>query len=89
MNFDGNKPLVDQRRNPLIGIDLGIQPGASPSHWSGAEIQQYETILLLRLRQASVHVGFPVYWHDPYLQFHVFNAWMRIASSPLRNAPTL
>jgi hypothetical protein len=48
MNFDGNKPLFDQRRNALIGIDLGIQPSTSRSHGSGTEIQQHVAILLFR-----------------------------------------
>jgi hypothetical protein len=59
MYFDGYKPFVDKSGNSRIGINLGIQPGASPSHWGGAEIQKHGTVLLFPLCQAGVHIGFP------------------------------
>ena len=41
MNFDGNEMLADKVCDVLLGINLGIQPGASASHRRSAEIKQH------------------------------------------------
>jgi hypothetical protein len=89
MRFDGNKSFVDQRRNTRIGINLGIQPSACPSHRSGAKIEQHGAVLLFGLRKAGVYIGFPRYWHDVYLGICVFVRWMRISAVSLRVQPEL
>jgi len=49
VNLDWNKVFVDEFTYLLVGINLGIQPGASPSHGCGAEIKQNGFMLSLRL----------------------------------------
>ena len=48
VNFDRNEVVSNELNDVRIRIDLGIQPGASCSHRSCAEIQQHRLILFFR-----------------------------------------
>lgn len=59
--------LGDEPSDAIVGISLGIQPSASPSHRGGAEIEQHRTPLLLRLFEHAVDIGSPCDLHDTFL----------------------
>jgi hypothetical protein len=61
--LDGNEVLVDEVTDPRIGIYLGIQPGASRSHWSGTEIEEKGFVLFARLMECGIHILVPSNWH--------------------------
>jgi hypothetical protein len=49
VDFDGNEVLVDEARDLLVRINLGIQPGASCSHGRSAKVQHDRLMLSLCL----------------------------------------
>jgi hypothetical protein len=57
--LDRNEVLVDEVTDPRIGVYLGIQPGASPSHWSSTEIEEKGLVLFRRLAECGIHVFVP------------------------------
>ncbi len=63
VNFDRQEILINEVENSGIGIDLGIQPGASASRGHGAEIQQNGFVRLLRLRKSSINIFRPLNRH--------------------------
>jgi len=41
VNFDRNESIIYERSYALVGVYLGIQPSACPSHGGGTEIEQH------------------------------------------------
>ncbi len=67
VNLDGNEILIDEFLHARVGVNLGIQPGASPSHWGGIEIQQQMALFCLRIRQCFINILSPVNRHKSLL----------------------
>ena len=55
---------MDEAFDAGIGIDLGIQPSASPSHGSSIEIEQQGFVFLPRLSERRINVSDPLDWHE-------------------------
>ena len=55
---------MDEAFDAGIGIDLGIQPSASPSHGSSIEIEQQGFVFLPRLSERRINVFDPLDWHE-------------------------
>src|SRR5205823_13987155 len=47
----GDELVVDEPLDARVGIHLGFQPSASPSHWCGGEIEQQRLAALFGLGQ--------------------------------------
>jgi hypothetical protein len=60
----GNEALGDEFGDLRIGVDLGIQPSACPSHGCGAEIEEQGTLALVRLAKRRVDVSTPLDLHE-------------------------
>lgn len=60
MDFDGNEMLVDELTDLLVGVNLGVQPGASPSHRSGTEVEQQHFLLSLGQLQPLIRIAYPL-----------------------------
>jgi hypothetical protein len=56
--------LLDKSGYAFVRIYLGIQPGTSASHGSGAEVEQQMAILRPRLFQGLIDVFAPGDGHD-------------------------
>jgi len=59
----GDEVPGDELTDAGIGINLGFQPSASPSHRCGGEIEQERLPCLLRLRQSGIDVADPFDGH--------------------------
>jgi hypothetical protein len=44
VRLDGHKIFVDERRGRIVRIGFGLQPNASDSGWSRAEVDQQRFI---------------------------------------------
>ncbi len=67
VNLDGNEILIAEFLHARVGVNLGIQPGASPSHWGGIEIQQQMALFCVCIRQCFINILSPVNRHKPLL----------------------
>jgi hypothetical protein len=56
--------LLDKSGYAFVRIYLGIQPGTSASHGSGAEVEQQMAVLRPRLFQSLIDVFAPGDGHD-------------------------
>jgi hypothetical protein len=54
----------DERRDLGIGVDLGIQPSACPSHRGGAEVEKHRPAGLGRFAKRCVDVSLPCDFHE-------------------------
>jgi hypothetical protein len=63
----GNEVLRDEGRDLGIGVDLGLQPSASPSHRRGGEVGKQRPAGLLRLAKRCVDVSLPGDFHRALL----------------------
>jgi hypothetical protein len=59
-----NEILRDEGRDLGIGVDLGFQPSACPSHRSGGEVEERRLAGLARLTKRGVDVSIPVDVHQ-------------------------
>ena len=64
MDARRDEVIRDKSGYLLIGIDLGIQPSASRSHWCGAEVQQQVAGRCPCILQRFVDILSPVDLHD-------------------------
>jgi hypothetical protein len=63
----GNEALGDEGGDLRIGVDLGIQPSACPSHRGGAEVEEQRALTLLRLAKRRIDVSTPLDFHGDLL----------------------
>jgi hypothetical protein len=56
MKFDRDEVIENELANPVVGINLGFQPGTSPSHRGGAEIQQHRFLRRLSLGESRIGI---------------------------------
>jgi hypothetical protein len=63
MDLYRDQIFPDEVFNPLIGIDLGIQPSACSSHGSSVEVEHQGAVLLLGLRERFINVMYPIDRH--------------------------
>lgn len=59
--------LVDEVADLRVGVNLGVQPSASPSHRSGAEIEKKGFVLFRRLMKGGIDVFVPGNGHNSLL----------------------
>jgi len=64
VNFDRNESIIYERSYALVGVYLGIQPSACPSHGGGTEIEQHSAPARLSFLQAAIDILFPLHSHD-------------------------
>lgn len=67
VNLDWDEILIDEFLHARVGVNLGIQPGASPSHWGGIEIKQQMALFCLCIRQCFINILSPVNRHKSLL----------------------
>jgi hypothetical protein len=60
---DRQKVLDDEVSDAFVGVNLGIQPSASTSHWSGGEVDQDLPTLLLGFLECGVRITSPLDLH--------------------------
>jgi hypothetical protein len=60
VKFDRDEVIGNELANPVIGINLGFQPGTSPSHRGGAEIQQHRFLSAFGLRKGGIDILPPI-----------------------------
>jgi hypothetical protein len=60
MKFDRDEVIGNELANPVVGINLGFQPGTSPSHRGGAEIQQNRFLSAFGLRKGGIGILLPI-----------------------------
>lgn len=56
VGLDGQEILVDKAGDSFVGIRLSLQPSASASSGSGAEIEQYRLLGFFRARKRGIDV---------------------------------
>jgi hypothetical protein len=59
VHADWNEILLDELRDPRVGIHLGIQPSTAASHRGGGEIQQHVTLLRTCVFERALQIVFP------------------------------
>jgi hypothetical protein len=64
VDLDRHESIVDERSYTLVGVYLGIQPSARPSHWGGTEIKQDSAPVRLSLLQAAIDILLPFHSHE-------------------------
>jgi hypothetical protein len=63
VHADRNDVFRDEARNSFIRIHLGIQPSASASHRSGAEVEEQGTMLLASVVERRIRISAPLNGH--------------------------
>jgi hypothetical protein len=58
-----NEVVLDEAGDPLLRVDLGIQPSTTASHRRGAEIQQHRFLPSARVAQYPIDVMAPRDFH--------------------------
>ncbi len=59
----GQEIVLDEGLDARVGIHLGIQPSASPSHWSGIEIQQQGALASRCFGKCGIDISTPCNRH--------------------------
>jgi hypothetical protein len=63
VSFKWNEVLVDESGDFVVAVRLGFQPSTCASSGSRAEVDEHRLFLSLGLRECSVSVCQPVYFH--------------------------
>jgi hypothetical protein len=63
VRLQGQKILVDEGRNFIVGIGLGLQPSASASSRGGAEINKQRLFRRFSLCERRIGILFPFDCH--------------------------
>lgn len=61
--------LGDEGRDVGVGVDLGFQPSACPSHRGGGEVEEQRPAGLARLTKRCVDISMPIDFHGGLLGF--------------------
>ena len=77
VDLDRNEISADEALNTRVGVHLGIQPSASPSHRSCIEIYQYRVLAALRFAKRNIDIVLPSNGHKVLLF-----KWIRLPGLP-------
>jgi hypothetical protein len=70
VGFDRDKIFVDKRRGRIVRIGFGLQPNASASGRSRAEVDQQRFVARFRLGERCIDVFVPFDSHLPFLRYN-------------------
>jgi hypothetical protein len=59
VDFHGKVVGIDKALNARVGVDLGIQPSAGPSHWGRVKINQQRALARSCLLKRVINIRFP------------------------------
>ena len=63
VRFDGEKILIDEGRDFIVGVGFGLQPNAPASGRGGAEINQQRLLRGLCLGEGGINIFLPINSH--------------------------